>query len=119
MQGIEKSINRVEGVYRLFAEELEAHLAFFKEVRAREEALGAKKSVSELRVMSEKLHLIKGGAGFLKLEEIRLLADNGEKWFKGFEGVPDPAELRERLNNLISGFCDELVKLKSLLQINE
>ncbi len=119
MEDFRQSIQKMGPVYDLFASELEAHLVFFHRA-SKAYCLGSADIdfSATSQVLEQRLHLIKGGAGFLKLETIRALAESGEQWFKN-HAANEPEQIAKKAEAIASKLCDELVKLKSLLSEKE
>lgn len=77
----------LQKAYLLFVDELEKHVVFLAEIVQQLQTLDTNENLepissSRAEQLEKRFHRIKGGAGFLGLEEISQLADRGEQFFK-------------------------------------
>ena len=120
MDDIRPLVRQMRSVYALFAGEHSGHYYFkdnfskFREQLSRLAAERGREDLAAQEAAAKRFHRIKGGAGFLKLEECRVLAAEGEQLFKSQES--DPAKLREALAGLLSRLQQEMLRLKALLE---
>jgi len=66
----------------IFIKELDTHVVYFRELLSALEQEHASCLDESSKTLEHRFHVIKGGAGFLKLEEIRQSAILGESMFK-------------------------------------
>jgi len=98
--------------FRLFVEELKANLDIFRKALTQEAF-----APEELELMRKKLegrfHLVRGGAGFFNLNEIRNAATEGEEGLRKLKGDADAIEKfqAERLPELVKILEDQLATL--------
>jgi chemotaxis protein histidine kinase CheA len=95
---------------QIFLTELEGHVAVFRD-RAAEYA-ARQNSLSDTRALAEKFHVIKGGAGFLKLERIREAAAAGEKLFRSYTPDSDTETVVEEFQRLTAILEEETTALR-------
>lgn len=113
---------RMRSAYEIFAEELEKHLEFLLESK---EVLAEKTEPAELeevfrqraKGLEQRFHVLKGGAGFLKIKQVADLSDEFEKFFKKGElNHSDSVELKSEFSEAVEVLQRELHSLQSLLE---
>lgn len=79
----------------IFLQELQGHTVVFESAEKELQPLvsNAKSFLTHAgscaKTLAERCHLVKGGAGFLNLTELREAAGNGEKFFRALDGSTD------------------------------
>ena len=92
---------------KIFLEELRGHGAFFRSIESEPDL------AKHANAIAEKFHLIRGGAGFLKLTELKNIASYGEKLFRG--GNPDLNTAKEKLAEASRVIDAEIARLSDIL----
>ena len=86
MEDLQKLIGSMRPVYEIFLSENRDHLVFFEDHLRQFNNAGNTANLRDLLdsavpAIENRFHLIKGGAGFLKLEDIARIAAQGSKLF--------------------------------------
>ncbi len=121
MNDVADLLVRMRSAYEIFAEELEKHLGFLLETS---NALGELEKEDELekffsdkaKSLEQRFHVLKGGAGFLKLNKVADISDKFESVFKrACVNHDDLALLKSEFVQSISQLKVELAELNTLL----
>ena len=94
----------------IFLGELETHSAYFE--KSLVEIQDHNSLSAYARNFAEKFHVIKGGAGFLKLDRLRNAAAHGETLLKSFSPESDTDTALKQLKELVQILQEEALSLK-------
>ncbi len=122
MDELPELAERLRPAYELFLGELETHLTSFDEVGKKLNSITDVEHLADYfkriaRKLERHFHLIKGGAGFLKLQAIAQIGGQGEKWFKSASLTRDDLyDLKSEFAALIESLQEETDALRDLLR---
>lgn len=106
--------HQLEAAMHLFQDELIRHLSYLHEIPSLATVQNDEELEKIRKTIAHRFHTIKGGAGFFKLEAIRVAAEKGEHAFKK---PLSPSEVQ----SLIHSELGELLKplYEALVQLQE
>lgn len=107
--------------FAIFLKELDGHLSFFKQVlaelahRSMETEQDSEVLAGEqAKMLIHRFHVIKGGAGFFKLDEMRISAATGEKLFAHYSSSDNALiHITSQLEDIVRSFDGERVRLQT------
>ena len=119
MAELRAQIKSMPSVYQLFVTEAEEHLRVIAEIvqgntQNQADERPAEISANDLTQLEQRLHLLKGGSGFLKLTAIHALCTAAHERFK--HASTSAAEDTVFLCNLITQLQNELESVRKLMQ---
>jgi HPt (histidine-containing phosphotransfer) domain-containing protein len=122
MAELAELLKRMRSAYEIFVSELDNHLYFFWDICSSLERCSNAEEISRVfaehaQKLEHRFHVIKGGAGFLKLERTAQLAAKAEGWFKHRDHqTPIDGTLKTDLTQLVAELEKEATELKNLLK---
>jgi chemotaxis protein histidine kinase CheA len=121
MDKLKQQISTMHSVYEMFVAEMDTHFAVFQQTVADLEHAQTEDELKKIfseqaKKLEHRFHLIKGSAGFLRLDAMRTLSTQAEAWFKhGSVNHENKTVLRDELRQLVAQLATELDTLKKLL----
>jgi chemotaxis protein histidine kinase CheA len=121
MDQLKQQISTMHSVYEMFVAEMDTHFVVFQKTVAHLEHAQTEDELAaifseEAKKLEHRFHLIKGSAGFLKLDALRTLSTQAEAWFKhGSVNHENKTALRDELRQLVAQLAVELDALKKRL----
>ena len=111
----------MRSAYEIFADELERHLQYMEQCASSLQPISTAEDIHGLFVtaaksLEQRFHVVKGGAGFLKLERIASISESYEECFK-HAGVhrEDMLGLKDDFLRAVQELREELERLRALL----